>query len=712
MADGGRGTSPARPALALVHHGHQHLITDGYDNHEGLSEVLEAFSAVLALHLRYRVPVNLHLSGTLLEAAAWGAPDFFNWVRALRDEGLVELLGSAYSQPVLPLFGSEHNRRQLVEHLTLLRRHLGVDPQEVAGFWVPERVWDTRRLAPLIRDPDLPNGAYRWALLDDRTFYSTAGGANSERARFDRTTVPHRCGYPLLGPGAAGDGSADGEPWTGDGRHLRPWTIEGGGGLVGVPISGDLRYAIPPRDPGAWEILHGHLRATAEAGPGALAVYADDLEKSAAVGAWTSGRWRRAGIEPYEALLRWLSTTSDVEAVLLSPWLRAQPPAGARALDPGTFYELITLGAGEDYQGWWGSPKYAPYRRHLETVEAKLVQATPREPDVRHSNGNGAGRRSPEGPLDLRELPNGRGLLDLAWKQFMAATYETAWHGLGAAEDEVAPWARACASHARSALVTLAADAWRRGPAPVRAWAADLDLDGDDEVVLANDRLFAVLSPRYGGRLIALFDLGAPGGRSVVGNPADDWNWQEELNRAMAVPPNHPGAFVDAGHENDPWVVESIVEEAAAVEVVLRHAGTDGAPLESAVKRFRLEASGDWLDIDYRLPDASEHFAVEFGLSPDYLFLLREGAVANAVGHGRVRGFAAGQAQVWVELPVGEPLVWEPVATQPAGHVLRLRAAAWRPAFRLRLGVGTAPGDEIDLRVAVPRALRSPSGSS
>jgi starch synthase len=695
----------------LVHHGHQHLITDGYDNHEGLSEVLEAFSAVLALHLRYRVPINLHLSGTLLEAAAWGAPDFFQWARALHDEGLVEFLGSAYSQAVLPLFGAEHNRRQVTEHLALLRRHLGIEPVDVAGFWVPERVWDTRRLAPLIRDPDLPNGGYRWALVDDRIFYSTAGGPGSERARFDRTTVPHRSAYPLLGSGDAPSSAvaAAGEPWAGDGRHLRPWSIEGAAGLVGVPMSGDLRYAIPPRDPGAWKLLHDHLRVTAEAGPGALAVYADDLEKSAAVGPWTPGRWRREGIEPYEALLRWLSTTNDVETVLLTPWLRDHPPAGSRPVDPGTFYELVAQGAGEDYQGWWASDAYAPYRRHLETVQARLVEAGPRRPDPGHLNGTGDGHLVPGLFVDLSDR---RGLLELAWKQLMAGTYETAWHGLGGAAHEIAPWARACASHARSALVTLAAEECRRRPVGVRAWAADLDGDGEDEVVLANDRLFAVLSPRYGGRLIALYDLAPPGGRQVVGNPADDWNWQEELNRAMEVPANHPGAFADVGHENEPWVVESIAEQPSGVEVVLRHAGPDSAPLLSSVKRFRLDARSDWLDADYRFTDAAEHFAVEFGLSPDYLCLLREGAIATPVGHGRVRGFAAGQAQVWIELPPGEPLVWEPAGSRPAGHVLRLRVSAWRPDFRLRLGVGAVPGDELDLRTVATRAIPSTPGAS
>jgi hypothetical protein len=683
-----------KPALALVHHGHQHLITDGYDNHEGVSEVLEAFSAVLALHLRYRVPLNLHLSGTLLEAAAWGAPDFFGWVHALRAEGLVELLGSAYSQPVLTLFGAEHNRRQLTEHLDLLQRHLSVDPADIRGFWLPERVWNTERLAGLIRNAELPNGGYDWVLLDDRVFYSPDGGPVSERARFDRTTAPERSGYPLLGSGAPEVLASEGEAWPGDGRHFRPWHIFSGGGLVALPMSGDLRYAIPPRDPGAWKLLDDTLRASAAAGPGTLTIYADDFEKAAAVGPWTPGRWRRDGIENYERFLKWLSETPDTETVLLSSWLGANRAKAARSFQPGTFYELAVQ-AGEDYQGWWGSAGYGPYRRHLEMVEATLTLSTPATPEPAAAATNGHGRPAP---------PDRRGLVDLAWKQLMAATYETAWHGLGAPDGEVAPWARASASHARSALVTLAADAWRRDPRAVGVWVTDVDNDGEDEVVLANDQVFAVLSPRFGGRLVALFDLVPPGGRQVVGNPADDWNWQEELNRAMEIPANHPGAFADVGHENERWAIDAIVEGPGGVEAVLRNVDP-GSRLNTSVKRFRLDPGSPWLDVEYRYADAPEHFAVEFGLSPDYLFLLREGAVAEPVGGGRLRGFAAGQAQVWVELPAGEPLVWEPADPRRAGHVLRLRAAAWKPQFRLRLGVGVVPGGEVDLRTAAPQSV-------
>jgi hypothetical protein len=707
-----RGEGPA-PALALVHHGHQHLITDGYDNHEGLSEVLESFGAVLALHLRYRVPVNLHLSGTLVEAAAWHAPEFFGWVEALRDEGLVEVLGSAWSQPVMPLFSAEHNRRQVAEELDLLTRHLGVAAAEVSGFWVPERVWDTAALAPVVADPGLANGGYRYVLLDDRLAYPAA-----HRAGFDRETAPGRSPLPASAagpppllparpaPGGAG-ANGDGPVLQRDGAHLRPWRVAGAGGLVAVPISGDLRYAVPPKDMAAWRLLFDTLGSARAAGRGALALYADDLEKTAAVGPWTSGAWRRAGVDAYEGLLRWLASTDKVDTVLLGPWLAAHPPSDTRAVEPGTFYELAAGGAGDDYQRWWASAPYAPYRAHLERLEATLSAGPPGPP----------GRGAP-GPGDApAPSRNGSGILpgsrlwDLAWTQLMAAAYETAWHGLGASPDEPAPWARAAASHARAALHTVAAARFPascgagQGNGGPRVWSADLDDDGEVEVVLANDRLFAVLSPRFGARLVALYDLSA--GALVVGNPADDWNWQEDVNRYMEVPANHPGALVDVGHENERWEVATRVLAGGAVEAELRNVEA-GSPLLGSTKRVRLGPDDDHLDVAYDLVEASERFRVELGLSPDYLVLLREGrATVTAVHDGRRRGFAAGAAEVWVELPQGQPLVWEAPPPRPAGHVLVLRVAAWRPSFGFRLGVGARSRPaEIDLRTVPAGAVR------
>src|SRR5688500_20240353 len=86
----------------------------------------------------------------------------------------------------MPLFESSFNSRQLDEFLWLYRRHLGRPPEEVEVCWVPERVWDTAKLASILTSSELANGGYRYVLLDDRLLYPNNGTyAGSPLERFD-----------------------------------------------------------------------------------------------------------------------------------------------------------------------------------------------------------------------------------------------------------------------------------------------------------------------------------------------------------------------------------------------------------------------------------------------------------------------------------------------------------------------------------------------
>ena len=81
-------------SFAIVHHANQFLITDGYDNREGIYEVLvdgdgrRGLDPILVLHRQYAIPLNLHISGTLLEAIAWYKPALLHDLRDLYHSGL------------------------------------------------------------------------------------------------------------------------------------------------------------------------------------------------------------------------------------------------------------------------------------------------------------------------------------------------------------------------------------------------------------------------------------------------------------------------------------------------------------------------------------------------------------------------------------------------------------------------------------------------
>lgn len=643
------GPGPARVPLVLVQHAHQHLVAAGYDSREDVFDLHRSLSALITEHLSTRVPLALHISGTLTTALAWHVPTFTGLIRRTREEGLLELVGSAYAQNVMPLFGREHNRRQLTETLRLYHRHYGIDPEQVRCMWVPERVWNTEALAEVITSPDLPNGGYRTIFLDDRHAYRTSpSDGGPSRAEFDAGSAP--------GAACAGrDPFADRALPGGDARHLHPYQIAGAEAITVLPLSSELRYILPMANDAQVGQFGRLVEAARDAGPSAVLVFGDDAERSAGVGLWAPRPWREQSLAPYAATLKHLSDDEAVEIVLPSTWLTNRQVEWVRPVDPAAFYELVTQqGAREDYQGFWDCEEWAPYRAELETVETLLNQVADPEPG---------------------------GLWDAAWHQLMVSAYETGWQE----PDETgrhrpAPWAKATANHVREAhLLALAAAYADRPGAGMTARLCDVDGDGHDEVVLRNEAFFVVLSPRFGGRVVLACDLTQPGGRIVIGNIGDDWNWQEEPHRFMDTPRNHPGALADVGAENDAHVVTDLqIDERGAVLVLTNVEA--GSRLRGLRKTLRLPTGAPRMNVTYELPAGCGRVGVEFALSPDYLHLLHEGRDALAAlpdDSERRRGFAAAHSAVWVDVPAGQPALWDRPVEPEAGHAGVLRLSAW-----------------------------------
>ena len=633
-----------RTSFALVHHANQYLITNGYDNREGIEAIIgedastSGFTYVLHLHERFSIPLNLHISGTLLEAIAWHAPEFIRELRRMLSTGLVELVGSCYGQNIMRFFGAEYNRRQLNEELDLYRIHLGVDPREVKTFWPPERVWETKRMAQALRDGQLLNDGYRYVILDDRLLLDPHDPLNP-RKRYDETGA-----------------------WDPD--LFRMHEIEDGVGLVAFPIGTRLRRSIPPQQEGDWRQVQSDLEgllvhAADNDDCDLLAIYADDMEKVSGIGEWGGG-----GPARYESFLQWLAENKNwLDAVRLTEWASRSAVSNKRRIERGTFQELaVEFEAGEGYERWYLAPDWAPYRGYFNWAESKVKAAA-------ESGGDPA-------------------LLELAEKQLLVANWETAWHtpasgphGDSDKNGHASPWARALTSHSRLAGVTAEAAAWmssRDGES--HALACDIDSDGETEIVLRNRHMFAVITPRWGGRVVSMFSLAGSRGAMVVGNPCDDWNWMEELNRYMDVPRNHPGAFADVGFEHEEYSATILDSDGDTAAVDLKSAS-------GVVKRFELDAASPALRVRYTLPDTIRHLSTEFALSPDYLALLRYGSEClEAWTDSGLRGCRADDVGVWVK-PQPGVVAWEEPYQPRCGHACMERAGSSARSFYIELGV-------------------------
>jgi hypothetical protein len=102
-------------------------------------------------------------------------------------------------------------------------------------------------------------------------------------------------------------------------------------------------------------------------------------------------------------------------------------------------------------------------------------------------------------------------------------------------------------------------------------------------------------------------------------------------------------------------------------------------------KQFVLNADAASLSVEYSLPPGVPHLSTEFGLSPDYLELLRCGsACLEPVGNGHVRGFRNGAVAVCVRLHGAQ---WEQPYQKRFGHGCMLRAGSGSGSFCIEVAV-------------------------
>ncbi len=641
-------SSQERLAVAFVHHANQFLITDGYENRVGISAVAgqdgsaTGLARVLETHLRYRVPLNLHISGTLLEALAWHCPTFFLGIRRLAEHDLLELLGSSYGQNMMRFFSREHNLRQLKEQLLIYENLLNWEMNSVRTFWVPERLWDTEALAPILTDHILQNGGYKYVIVDDRLLYPSSG-CPSPRHVYDKART-----------------------WDPD--NFRMYSVIDGCGLSVLPISTNLRLSIPPRNTKDLDRVRLQLQwlldLNSHYGNDLIAIYADDMEKAAGVG------WDQRGPSQYETLIKWVSENRWIEPVKISNWASYQTPAGSKVIEKGAYVELVNeFEADETYHKWYDDPRWAPYQAYYEWSQKRVKELTSQGSDP--------------------------ALIELAWKVLLATVWQTAWHtprtgAHGEADSDTGPsaWIKAITSHSRLAAIMAEAAYWMcHKDEYAHAYLQDLDADGESELVVKNESAFGVFSPRNGGRLVALFSISGSPGRLVVGNPIDDWNLLEDLHGYMDLPTNHPGAFSDIGFEHDNFVSDIQHPEGKEVIVSLRNVSQNSlaSGLLKSVRLGRGEAS---IRVDYTLPSLGGQFSTEVGLSPDYLKLLRHArmGVKEFSPATHVRGWANENIAVSVRLAKGSAF-WDTPRQREFGHGYLLRITTRQQNFTVWLEV-------------------------
>ena len=149
----------------------------------------ECFAPLIgALHHNPEVKASLVLAGELVEDFQELHPEAIDWIRDLIERQQVELVGTAWHEPILSAIPERDGAAQIVTHVTLLKKVFGVRP---TGCWLPYGVWD----------PSVPRimvkAGIEWTLVEDRFLVevgSASGGVygvyRTEREGFSLALFP------------------------------------------------------------------------------------------------------------------------------------------------------------------------------------------------------------------------------------------------------------------------------------------------------------------------------------------------------------------------------------------------------------------------------------------------------------------------------------------------------------------------------------------
>jgi len=445
--------STPRISLALVLHNHQPVGNFGHvfaANHDAAYRPL-----IDALERHPGVRLGLHYTGPLLAWLGSERPELLERIAALVARGQVEVVGGGLYEPVLASLPERDRVAQLRRMGDELERRFGRRPR---GAWLAERVWE----------PSLPgslaDGGYEWTILDD--------------AHFRAAAIPED---RLWAPFVTED----------QGKRLTVFGTEMG-----------LRYRIPF---GTVDDVIGYLRDHATEAGDRVGMMGDDGEKFGAwpttwEHCWGSGRWVEGFFSALEANRDWLATTTP------SAWLDGHRPVGRVYIPTGSYAEMGEWALPADEGAAYGEAIHRladegrPEVRWMRGGFWRNFQVKYREINDLHKQmlrTSAAVDAMAPGPVREAALDH----------LHQGQSNDCYWHGLFGGI-YIAHMRLATAEHLIAAEDAADRAAQRAGNAVDGIVAADLDLDGSDELLIRSPGQIVALDPGEGGGISA-WDLRA-----------------------------------------------------------------------------------------------------------------------------------------------------------------------------------------------------------
>ncbi len=609
--------------LMIVHHGNQHLTDNRALNNQSSRN---SYRYVLYLHdllsnlTGRKIPVNIHVSGTLLASWLWWEPGMVSYVKALMGRGVVDVVGGVWAEYITAYFYDNFNSPSASYALEYYQKVLGATPKVA---WIPERTWDDERtgIASTI------SKYYKAVILDGNTHHDDwiTGTSPTKPHKYDTTKTGGRTLYVFF------------IDW--DTQQLLLANTDGG-----------LNKALRAK----------YISAATSPDQQQVFVYADDWEKAAGIAGWNP-----SGIDGYENSLRWIAQ---------HPWIQVVSGSDLVSwLDTGSWAPVSGYYCGYDtyllikqwvqsypydyrraYDGWyWGTPKEEAFSQLGPNLWLGGIAALPMGDVFGYTSYSG----SPDNTILYKLLRPG-GVFDSVpknefWRLSLvtlnAMLYETAWHdeGLdynGNGQDDLPWWGRTIWSHVRQSYVLLQAAKWldstRSGSiSGVGYTVGDFDFDGRNEVIVYNKYLFVFVDD-VGGAVPYVLVYVPEINLAYMGAGAPMVYWTSEYDYWYGA--SQVGLFVDdyytatgKNYYKSRYTISVSTGVTSTgvsyVRVALSAPDLNGDGKPDFTKYIVVYAGARYIDVYYSLPSGGTVYLAN-GLSVDPMTTLVYGDVLSQVG--------------------------------------------------------------------------------
>ncbi|MEO0246888.1 MAG: T9SS type A sorting domain-containing protein [candidate division WOR-3 bacterium] len=557
--------------IAFLHHGNQHFADNGlYALRPGDSGYNgNSFHRTLDTHEYYNCPVDIHISGTLLQSYTWMQNDR-GLLSRLRGD-IVNIIGGTYAEHIMPYVDRNINKFSLWYAKTLYENTIGGVgwPDYPNIIWIPERVFKSELLMP----------------------YSLIKVLNEEYGKYD-----HDGRY--LAPCIVLDDNV--HDWY---EHYYP----GGARCTNsrkvhrmFDNEGNYVYVVfiqkVARDQMVWNdvsnpsnSLHQLLASLSnDADQEQVVIYGDDWEKAAGVAGWDFGQ---PGVPAwsYDNNIRFIKSQSWIQPVHITEVVKWWGVDKVYDSDPFNDPPVITIhyGTYQELHDWTGGT-YDNWYNNFKNTQAWGCSGGP---DL---NGNGVyGDYEDLWKFAYDRLMNSpdNEISKLGWITLSSMLYETAWHtGPGG---ELVYWGKNLWNHTRYGGIFAYGALWfnsLRHLGVARVDSFDLDADGEKEYTLFNNKICFIFEKR-GGRALAVF---SSDGKCAVGNLMSNWNGEGDFNDG-----GHPGAFWDSQGENSYFQVQVLTSGDTAILTFIEQYNWQGQQENDLRKSFALTPERNFVKVTY-----------------------------------------------------------------------------------------------------------------